>query len=368
MLLRRRPSVSLASVLFLAGVLASCGQRPQEVPPLLAPPPFATLEIEPQQVVHEQRWDGVIEAVQSTIVAAQTSGRVAEMRVDVGDHVKKGDMLLRLTDVEQQSARHGADAAVASARANRDEALANWKRASELSQRGLIARAQLDQALARRDNTEAALQAAQAALRAARQQTDYTVVRAPFDGVVTRRFADVGQAVQPAPPQPLIAVASLAALRVDVVVPQSAAAEIRSNPVAEVLPTPAHTERVRAQRVTVLPYADAASHTFQVRVDLPAGTPGLYPGMTVKVAFRSAHGSEQLLVPEPALVRHGEVRGVYVVGADNIVTLRQLRLGERRGDAVEVLSGLSAGERVAADADAAVVYLAKLRSNAGKTR
>ena len=116
--------------------------------------------------------------------------------------------------------------------------------------------------------------------------------------------------------------------------------------------------RLQAARVIVFPYADPSTHSLRVRVELPAGGSGLYPGMTVKVAFEVG-AATRLLVPVPALVRRGELSAVYVVGADHSVGLRQLRLGHRFGDKVEVLAGLAPGDRVARDPEAAALYLVK---------
>ncbi|TAN00195.1 MAG: efflux RND transporter periplasmic adaptor subunit, partial [Rhodanobacteraceae bacterium] len=200
--------------------------------------------------------------------------------------------------------------------------------------------------------------AAEAALNSAGQQADYTVLRAPFDGVVTQRFVHVGEAVQSGPPtpQPLIALAALDDLRVDVVVPQSAVAAIRAPQRASVVLDDGR--RVQAVRVIVFPYADPATHSFRVRVELPPDSTGLRPGMTVKVAFTGG-ATARLLVPLSALVQRGELSAVYVVAADHSVSLRQLRLGHRYGDEVEVLAGLAAGDRVARDPAAAALYLSK---------
>lgn len=345
-----------APVLALAA-LGACSHAPPPAP--LPAPPFATALIQPQQAAREQVWDGVVEAVDETTIAAQTNARVNALPVDVGDRVASGEVLVRFSDVEQQSGRRSAQAMVASARAALRDAEANWKRIDEIYARGLIARAQLDGAVARRDAARAALGAAEAGLRSAGQNVDYTVLRAPFDGVITRRFVNVGEAVQSGPPtpQPVIAMASLDALRVDVVVPQSAVAAIRAFHAAAVLPGVGDAQRIEAAGVTVFPWADPATHSFRVRVELPPKTPGLYPGMTVKVAFAVGEAS-RLLVPEAALVRRGEVNGVYVVTPGHAVLLRQLRLGHRFGDSIEVLSGLRAGERIALDPGAAMRYLA----------
>lgn len=340
----------------VAALLAGCGvsQHPSQSPQ----PPLATFAVQPRQAAREQVWDGVVEAVDATTVAAQTNARVLELPVDVGDRVRKGDVMVRFSDVEQQSGRRAAAANVAAARAESRDAEANWERTDAIFQRGLVARAQLDAAVARRDAARAALAAADAALRSAGQLADYTVLRAPFDGVITQRFVHVGEAVQSGPPtpQPLIALAALDALRVDVVVPQGAVDAIRTSPGASVVLD--NGKRVRVAKITVFPYADPGTHSFRVRAELPVRDSGLYPGMTVKVAFAVGQAM-RLLVPADTLVRRGELSAVYVVGTDHSVGLRQLRLGHRIGNEVEVIAGLAPGDRVARSPEAAALYLTR---------
>lgn len=337
-----------------SALLVACGGAQPPAP--LPPPPLATLTVQPQQARREQAWDGVVEAVHQATMSAQTSGRVVELPFDVNDYVPAGAVVVRFTDVEQQSAQRRAQAAQAAAQATYDEAQASWQRTAEIYARKLVAKAQLDQAQARRDAARAALQSAQAALREVGQQLEYTVVRAPYSGIVTKRYVQVGEAVQPG--QPLISGVSLEELRVNVQVPQSAVDAIRRFHAADVLLDGSGAHRVAAAKVTVFPYADPDTHTFSVRLDLPQQKTGLYPGMTVKAAFAVGE-AKRLLLPASALVQRSEVSGVYVVGADNAVSLRQVRLGHRFGDKVEVLAGLAAGEKVAVDPGAAALYLAK---------
>ena len=357
MKMARRFAVPLAMI----ALLAACGREPAPAKPA-ASPPLAWLVVASTEVPREQAWDGIVEAVNETTLAAQTNARVQELPVDVGDRVARGDVLVRFSDVEQNSGRRSAEAAVAAARANDRQAEANWKRIDGIFARQLVARADLDAATAQRDAARAALAAAEAQLRSAGQLADYTVVRAPFAGVVTQRFVEVGQAVQAGPPQPqpLLALAALDALRAEVTVPQSAVDAIRARAQATLL-LDGGARRVPAAGVSVLPTADPATHTFRVRVGIPAGTTGLWPGMTLKVAF-AAGGAQRIRVPENVVVRRGEIDGVYVIGADNSVGLRLVRLGHRSGDDVEILSGLAAGERVARDPDAAVRWLVALHA------
>jgi RND family efflux transporter MFP subunit len=339
-------------------LLAACGGAQQPAAPL-PPPPLATLTVQPQPARGEQAWDGVVEAVHQATMSAQTRGRVVELPFDVNDYVPAGAVIVRFTDVEQQAAERRARAAVAAAQAAYEEAEASYRRTAEIYARKLIAKAALDQAVARRDAARAALDSAQAALRDSSQQLDYTVVRAPYSGIVTKRYVQVGEAVQPG--QPLIAGVSLAELRVTVQVPQSAVEAIRRFHAADVLLDGSGAHRIPAAKVTVFPYADPDTHTFSVRLDLPQQETGLYPGMTVKAAFTVGE-TQRLLLPVSALVQRSEVSGVYVVGADHGVLLRQVRLGHRFGDRVEILAGLAAGETVAVDPSAAALYLAKLHA------
>ncbi len=320
------------------------------------PAELAAVTVHRETVPGEQIWDGVVEAVNAATLSAQTNARVLELPYDVGDVVPAGAVLVRFTDVEQSSATRAAQAQIASAKAAYVNAEANYRRIAAIFARGLIAKAELDQALAQRDAAQAAMAAAEAQWRQVGQQVDYTVVRAPYAAIVTRRYVQVGESVQAGPPapQPLIAIQSLEKLRVNVQVPQGAAAAIRRYGRAAVLADHG-ARRIAADKVSVFPYADPDTHSFSVRVEFPGKDTGLYPGMTVKIAF-AAGEARRLMVPVSALVERGELRGVYVLGADG-VSLRQLRVGEPEDGRVEVLSGLDDGERIAADPTAALRWL-----------
>lgn len=324
----------------------------------MVPVELATITLAQETARREQAWDGVVEATNQATMSAQTSGRVLELPFDVNDYVEAGAAIVRFTNVEQQSGQRRAQAQISSAQAAFDEAQANYARIAEIYARKLVARAQLDQAVAQRDSASAALKSAQASLREVSQQLDYTVVRAPYSGIVTKRFVQIGESVQAG--QPLIAGVSLNALRINVQVPQSAVDAIRRYHSADVLLDTDGTRRVSAAKLTIFPYADPNTHTFSVRLDLLPQETGLYPGMTVKSAFAIGE-VQRLLIPESALVRRSEFSGVYVV-ADNRVSLRQVRLGHRFGERVEILSGLSEGEKVAADPNAAALYLSGIQT------
>lgn len=362
-----RESIAMKSFLrpvamsLLVIALAGCGKPNPPTATQSPPPALASVVVHAQAAHDEQVWDGVVEAVNQATITAQTNARVLELPHDVNDIVAKGDVLVRFTDVEQKSARSAAQAQVASAAATYKEAAASYQRISAVYAKGFVSAAQMDQQRALRDAAQAALASARAQLDQVGQALDYTVLRAPYAGIITRRYVQVGEAVQAGPPspQPLIAMQALDDLRVNVQVPQSAVDAIRHFHAADVL-LGGGARRVAASSVSVFPYADPNTHTFNVRLQLPGGDTGLYPGMTVKVAFATGE-AKRLLVPASALVQRGELLGVYVLD-EHGAALRQLRIGHRYADQVEVLAGLDDGERVATDPAAAARWLIGHRS------
>src|SRR6185312_13388006 len=244
----------LPAALLALGLLAGCGGKPPGGAAPAQVPALAAVVVQAQAAPRQQVWDGVVEAVQQVTITAQTNARVSALPYDVGDLVAKDAVLVRFSAVEQQSARAAAQAQVASAQAAYRDAQASYGRIAAVYAQGYVPTAQMDQQRAARDAAKAALRAAQAQLQAASQQLDYTVLRAPFAGVVTQRFVHVGQAVQSGPPspQPLLQLQALDELRVNVQVPQGVAAAIRADPAAVV-----HVgeRRLATDLVEVLPTA-----------------------------------------------------------------------------------------------------------------
>ena len=310
-----------------------------------------TLAVSPGGQGGERLFDGIVEAVQQAEIAAQTSGRIVALERDVDDPVRRGDVILRISAVEQKANLDAARQALGEATAMVTEARARYGRVSDLAAQKLLSQSDLDRATAERDAAEARLAAARAGVAAAEEQYGYTQVRAPFDGVVTARHVEVGEAVSPG--RPLTAVAALGALRVNVDVPQALAEEIRALGSARVY---VGQRVLESAGLTVFPAAASGSNTVRVRVELPADVGDLYPGMFVKAGFQS-DAPVALRVPVSTVVRRSEVTAVYVVADDGAVRLRQVRLGRQLGDEVEILAGLSPGERIAADPVAATLAI-----------
>jgi len=343
----RRPGAPLLAAL-LAALVASCAGDGGPAPGPVTPGDLETLVVADPASGPGRAWDGVVEAVNQATLTAQTGGRVVEVAHDVGDRVAAGAVLVRLDAVEQQSAVDAALAGLRASEAAAREAEAEHARHLELARGRYVSQAQLERAQAARDAAVAARNAARAALARARQGAGYTVVRAPYEGIVARRQVEPGEAV--APGQPLATLFSPDALRIEVALPQAVAEAVREHPRASVQLSDGRT--LAADEVVVFPAAEAATLTVRVRIGLPALAPAPAPGTLAKVRFPAAAGAAHPRIPATALVRRGEVVAAYVLG-DGGLSLRQLRLGEAASGEVEVIAGLRAGETIAADPVAA---------------
>lgn len=313
--------------------------------------------------------DGVVEAVRQTTLAAQVPGAVLELAVQVGDRVRAGQVLLR---IDARSADQGAaasDAQVQAARAALDVATREYGRQQKLREKQYISQGALDQAEAQFKATRAQVAAQVAQAGAARTQTGLHTVRAPYAGVVSEVPVQLGDMAMPG--RALVTLYDPTALRVTAAVPQSALGasallsaeavriELPGLPGAQQWPAPA--------RVQLLPTVDAATHTQQLRADLPASAAGAAPGMFARVwlpmaahSAGSAQGHSQsqsqaqrVTVPLSAIVRRAEMTGLYVQDEAGRPLLRQVRLGRVDGDRVEVLTGVAPGEPVVLDPQAA---------------
>lgn len=306
---------------------------------------LSTILVESTTVDEETAFDGALEAINQSTVSAQTTGRVMELPFDVGDYVEKNAIIVRFTGTEQRARTGSAEAAVTGANARLAEAQLAFDRTKEVFEKGVVAKAQLDKAAANLDSARAQKDVAIAALTEASEGLGYTVIRAPFAGIVVSRHVQLGETVSPG--KPLMTGLSLEHLRAVVEIPQQHIGPLRMHRKARIILPDGQS--LEAEELRIPPSADPATHTFRVLVTLPPGEHGVFPGMLAKVAFVSGE-IDRLLIPESTVVRRGEVTAVYTIDADDRVSLRYLRLGTPTADDnVPVLAGLNAGERIAND-------------------
>jgi RND family efflux transporter MFP subunit len=324
----------------------------------LAAEPLATVAVEYREVEEAYIADGTVEAVRQSTVAAQISGRVVDIKFDVGDRVNKGEVIVRIDEREVSSALAATRAQLAQAQATLVNAKVTYERTRELFDQKFVSQAALDKALADYRAAQAQLDAAAAASEQAATVRSFATVTAPYSGVVAARHVELGETVLPG--KPLMTGFDPKDLRVVADVPQEKARAIGADTSAIVEFT-GIGERLKTNAITVLPAADARTHTRRVRLALPHYVKGTYPGMYARVQFILGR-ARKLVVPASAVVRRTELTGAYVVSDEHRIQFRQIRVGEAAGDeAVEVLAGLRPGEKVALDPVKAAIAMKNQR-------
>lgn len=310
------------------------------LPPLAAAQPVSDI-VERAVIKETVHLDGIIEAVQQSTVSAQTSGTVQSLPFDVDDSVAAGDLIVQLEDSEQQSRLRQAQAGLEEAEAALVDARQRFERIEAVHERGLVSRQEFDQARNNLAAARARVERARAAVSEAQEQLSYTRVVAPYGGILTERHVEVGEAVSPG--QPLLSGLSLEQLRVVVDLPQKYADLARTERQARV--TLADGRVLETGEMTFYPYANPQTHTFRLRMRLSEPNGSLFPGMLVKVSVPVA-SREALWVPASSLIQRSELRAVFVLDNQDQPRLRQVRTGVRDNGRLEVLAGLSEGERV----------------------
>ena len=300
--------------------------------------------------------DGSLQAVRQSVLSAQASGRIASLAVKAGDRVKSGQVLAVIDDRATQAGVAQAQAGFAEADANLANAKAHFDRTRDLRAQGFVAQAALDTAQAQLKAAQAGVAAARAGQTQAGVVQGFTRLTAPYDGWVLATHAEAGGLAMPG--APVLTVYAPQPIRAVVHVPASQQTLAQQAKRIEVQ-LPGTDRWVTPASQTSLPAADPVSQTVEWRLDLSAADgAGQVPGRQVRVRFvggTAQPASQRLLLPESALLRRGELTGVYVVsskgeGQPAGFALRAVRTGAAHGSAgVEVLAGLKAGDRVALD-------------------
>lgn len=317
-------------------VLSGCGKmhEPAPVPPL----PTASVRaqiVESKSRVATEEVVGTVRAKLRSVIEAKVSGKIEQLLVVPGQQVKAGELLATI-DAREVQARY--DQAVAL----RQQAEADLKRLASLFEQKILSQAEYD-------NAQARARVAVATVTEAETMLSYTKVAAPFAGVITRKHADVGDLATPG--KPLLEMEDSTALRLEADVPEAVVGKLKLN---DRLPVRISALEKELEGVVseIAPAADPNSRTFLVKLDLPA-TAGLRAGQFGRVAMPVGETSA-LRVPASALIQRGQMEFVFVV-VDGKAQMRIVKTGKRIGNEVELVSGVSAGEKIVVDGAGSLV-------------
>jgi len=370
-------AVATACVIWATG----CGHSGESSPLVSAdaPPRAAVVQVRRTQLSNILSVAGEFLPYQEVELHAKVAGYIQKINVDIGDHVRKGQVLAILEIPELDAQLEAANAGVrhsqeeisrAQNEVRRSEAdhaaihsaATRLRQASE-TRPGLIAEQELDDATAKDRSGEAQVESAKSALAAARQQlevsqadkqryaalSEYSRITAPFDGVVTWRYADTGSLIQAGTSNtssmPVVKVSQVNVLRLRIPVPESLASSVRDGEAVDIR-VKASNEHLSGKVIRSTDSLDRSTRTMQVEVDVPNANYKLTPGMYADVSLRVQNDPNALTLPLQAINRSAEKTTVYLVNSQNHVEEREILTGIEGSDRIQVLSGLKEGDRV----------------------
>lgn len=337
--MRRLPGPAAAVGLLALG---ACQEARNEAPAPVRP--VLTVVVKPVAETVFGPFAGTVEPRYASQLGFQIGGRVVARDVTVGDIVERGQRLAALDPVVTRFGLVRAEADVADARAQAENAGATEARTRKLFEGGNVTQAQRDGAVANRDTAQARLAQAQSSLQKARDQIGYTELRADFDGVVTERSAEVGQVLTPG--QAVVTVARPEAREAVVDIPENLLGALPMDARFTVSLQSAPEIRTLGTVREVAPFADQRTRSRRIRMTLDAPPPAFRLGTTITLSLSQAT-APRFPLPATALLSQDGTDSVWVVDAAGTgVARRAVTVAERMGGRVAVSGGLNAGERV----------------------
>ena len=324
----KQPSAYVAAAISALILLSACSKAPLPPEPLR---PVLTALVGERAEEGAATYSGEVRSRYETPLGFRIGGKIAARMVDVGATVKAGDVLARLDP---------ADSALSASAANAQLDLANadMRRYRELRAKNFVSQAALDA-------KETSFKSAKAQADLARNQSDYTVLRADHSGVVEAVAAEVGQVV--AAGQTVVRVARTDALEVAVAIPESRLPERLRD--AEITLWADEQASYRGVLRELSPVADAATRTYAARVSIVNPDTRVQLGMTAKVRFlvdKAPVEAAHLAVPLAAIFQQDGRPALWVVGADQTLSLRPVAVAAYGEQSATLASGVKAGERI----------------------
>jgi membrane fusion protein (multidrug efflux system) len=346
-------SLLLVLVLLLAAVVYFVGVRPRQAAEVLAAGRARTAEHPSVSVILAERATGTrelvlpatLQAFDDTAIHARASGYLGKWLVDIGDHVKAGQVLAKIDspEIDQELRQERANLDVANA--NLELARVTAERWKALGTQNAVAQQDVDQRVADYASRRADVAAAQANLQRLNELQQFETITAPFAGVITARNIDVGDLINAGSGPELFHISQSNVLRVYVNVPQADVPDMRVGLPVDVLVEEFPSQQFPGKVVRFAGALDAASRTLLVEAQIPNAQAQLFPGMFCRLRFQLP-SDPAILIPSSDAIIRAEGTLVATVTDQNAIHFEKVALGRDFGTRIEIRSGLAAGTRV----------------------
>ena len=384
-MIRWKHSLSIGSLMFLVSAFG-CGTK-ENVSPATERTQVANVAISKvtrSSIADYYQATGTVKAKTTTQVSANVLGRITALRVNAGDSVQKGEVLVEIDNrdaqanlqkaeaglkeaqaslIEIDNSVTAASAAVRTADANRRLAEVTFGRYKELYQRKSVSGQEYDDALSklsvatseldrakanvqtiisRKSQVNARIEQAKAEIANSKVYAGYARIASPVSGVIVKKFAETGAMASPG--VPILSIEDNSQYRLEVGVEESRSGSVRIGNRVSVRIDAIGGGEIYGTVSEILPSADASSRSFTVKIDLPANA-SLRSGQYGLASFPTGQ-KDAIAVPDTAIVERGQLIGVFVVGPEGVAQFRIVTIGKRAEGQSEILSGLSEGDEI----------------------
>ncbi len=367
----------IVGIAFLIPKLHHTASLEQDVRDNAGPTPVVVTQVRLGQPSNSLDLPGTVQAFSQTPIFARTNGYITKRFVDIGDHVKAGQLLALIEDPQTEQSLRQARATLLQLKAQLVQAQANAKlstlnntRNQQLQQEGVISQASADTFTAQAGANDATVNAAvaniaagEANVKSLEEQASFSRVTAPFTGVILSRGIDTGSLITSGSANSvtqLFTIGQSGTVRVFVNVPQANAPDVMNTSTAKVafreLPGRAFAGKVTRSANSI----DIASRTMLVEIDLPNQDNSILPGMFATVTFNTHDPQPPVLIPANALIVRTAGPQTFTVDANHVTHLKNLTLGRDFGSFTQVLTGLKPGDTVVLSPSDAVTDNAKV--------
>ena len=302
---------------------------------------------------------GKIQAANSADLTTRMMGYVDKVHANVGDEVRKGQLLVSINNTDLQAKRAQVNAGITEATAAFNNAQKDYNRFKSLFAENSASQKEMDDMTAHFEMAKARLEAANQMKNEVNAQFTYSNITAPFNGIITSKNVKVGDMANPG--MPLISIETPGHFEVMAMVPETEISEIKTGVLVDVLVKSIH-QTIKGKAKEVSTSAKNTGGQYLVKIDLDQTDANILSGMFATVQFPVERKSktEMVLIPNEAIITNGQLSGVYTVSQSNTAMLRWLRLGRTFGNQVEVLSGLTTDETYIVSAEGKLFNGAKI--------
>lgn len=324
----------------LALLFASCSSEEAKVSTAsTAPTKVEVLEVRPSQTLDLSTFSGSVQAINQAQIATRSMGSIEKIYVKAGQQVAKGALLIRISDSDLKAQKAQVQAQIAATQAQYNNVAKDYSRVEILFEKGSATQKEMDDMNAHLSGAKASLEMAKQQLKSIETQLNYTNIRAPFSGVITKEYQSEGDLASPG--RPILELVGTEGLKAVVQLPEFQAKKFTQG---EAVKLTIGKEERQATVARVIPSGsyNGGQYAMELKIE---NSQGLINGQYVKMSALKAN-TERMMIPVTAIKTYGQLDGVIVMTQGSRAGLVWVRLGKVDGDQVEVVSGLNSGDLI----------------------